>query len=42
MGEQAATVAMMLFGTGDDDAAASNGATAPKAKPKNKRAKARA
>jgi DNA-binding transcriptional ArsR family regulator len=41
-GEQAATVAMMLFGGGDADASASNGATASKAKPKNKRAKARA
>jgi DNA-binding transcriptional ArsR family regulator len=42
-GDQAATVAMMLFASGDADAAAaapSNGAS--KAKPKNKRAKARA
>jgi DNA-binding transcriptional ArsR family regulator len=43
-GEQAATVAMMLFASGDGEAAEaaapSNGAS--KAKPKNKRAKARA
>jgi DNA-binding transcriptional ArsR family regulator len=41
-GEQAATVAMMLFGSGDAEAAASNGTSPAKAKPKNKRAKARA